>query len=58
MKKHLKKLCFCLAFISVLRFSDRNFCLRIPFSHNLTSVCSTSEISPHSDIPAGPKIES
>ena len=58
MKKHIKNLCLLLAFLSILQFSDRNFCLRIPFNHNLTSVCSTSEISPRSDIPAGPKIES
>ena len=34
------------------------FDLKIPFHYYLTSVCSTSEISPHSDIPDGSKIES
>ena len=58
MKKHFKKLCLLLAFISILQFSNGFFNLKIPFHYYLTSVCSTSEISPHSDIPAGPKIES
>lgn len=58
MKKNIKKLCLLLAFISILQFSNGFIDLKMPFNYYWTSVCSTSEISPHSDIPPKPVNES
>lgn len=48
MKKHLKKLCICLAFISILRFSNGFLSLKIPFNHH------ECPISTYNDIPDSP----
>lgn len=51
MKKHFKKLCLLLAFLSILQFSNDFFYLKIPFNHY------KSPVSTYSDIPVSPDNE-
>lgn len=49
MKKHFKKLCLVLAFISILQFSNGFFDLKIPFNHYKSPISTT-----YNDLPNGP----